>query len=73
MLTFPISVHSGKDLRKVDIFGKGDPYVIVKVNTNIVYTTTVKGGDNPKYEESTEVSWKYGRVVNMLYALTVTV
>ena len=48
-------MHSGKNLRKVDMFGKGDPYVIIKVNTRKVHTTAVKSGDCPEYDESVEV------------------
>ena len=52
-----ITVHNAKKLRKADIFGKGDPYFIVKVNKERVYTSTIKHGtDNPRYEESVHVS-----------------
>ncbi|KAL5254151.1 hypothetical protein ACHWQZ_G013801 [Mnemiopsis leidyi] len=48
-----ITVHSGKSLRKADIFGKGDPYVVIKVNRVKIHTTVVKyGTDSPRFEES---------------------
>lgn len=48
-----ITVHSGKNLRKADIFGKGDPYVVIKVNRVKIHTTVVKyGTDSPRFEES---------------------
>ena len=48
-----ITIHFGKNFRKSDIFGSGDPYVIVLINGEQVYKTEVRNGTNePIWEAS---------------------
>ena len=61
---YQFTVHSGKNLRKADIFGKGDPYVVIKVNRVKIHTTVVKyGTDSPRFEESVHVGILSGNLL----------
>jgi len=50
-----VHVHSGRDLPKMDRFGKSDPYVVVEVDGQTRKTKTLKKTLNPVWKEDFEI------------------
>ncbi|KAJ1482240.1 C2 domain-containing protein [Baffinella frigidus] len=50
-----IFVHSGRDLPKMDRFGKSDPYVVVEVDGQKRTTKTMKKTLNPVWKEQFDI------------------